>query len=330
MNTTGTLTGYLSRGIRYLRNNKRQTVALMVCLAVSSFLWLMIKLNKTYVHQVRFQVEITGTEPNVELVPLQKDTLTLELQALGYQLLFNELLVSRKLNIRLRNNLLTPLPHTTNVQFVASRSLLKSFTDHFPSSTQIIRIHPDTLFFRTDAIITRKVPVKPQIDLAFQNNHLLYDTVSLNPDSVLIRGKEHYVANIHHIATRDLALRNLDSSFSYQLNLINPRPGQLRISHREVNVSGVVTEYFDTTYLVPLQLADSLLLENGVDGNVVIRCMIPVAKRDYFNPQRITISLGPTTYQQDRFVGLPLVEAPPFVKHIRIVPEKLILNTQSQ
>jgi hypothetical protein len=118
--------------------------------------------------------------------------------------------------------------------------LLARIATQFPVSTELLNVKPDTLFFRVSDIEYRWVPVVPDISIDFQENHMLYDTLIIKPDSVRIKGDVRILDEIVAIPTRRIDLKQVHKPFSYSLNLINPNPGQISMDVKEVMVSGRV------------------------------------------------------------------------------------------
>ncbi len=140
---------YTIRAWEYLQNHRRQIVVFIICLAVSALLWLTIILNRYYVHGIWFKVVLAETDNNQQLIPLQNDTIILDIKAQGYQLLFNKITMARNRSLVLRKNNLRK-SRQPELLFITSRSLLGTIASKFPVSAELIHIRPDTLFFRIE------------------------------------------------------------------------------------------------------------------------------------------------------------------------------------
>jgi hypothetical protein len=330
MSQTEKPANHLIRGFSYLRKNRRQTAALLICLATSTFLWLMIQLNKQYLHHTTVQASIAISGGNIRLIPLQNDTLLLEVHAQGYQLLFNELALNRNLIIRVGRDLLIQ-GSQPGTGFITSKSLLSAIAAQFPASARITAIRPDTLFFRTEEMVSRKIKVEPDIRLGFLNGFLLFDTLTLEPDSVIVRGDKEFLRTLTEISTRRLELADLDKPFSYRLNLINPDPDRMTLSQQEATVKGDVVPFTSSIFTVPLLLPDSLIprLINPAP-EVEIHCLIPQEYRRIFRKEQIRVSVSVATEHDKLLKVVPVVEAPRYVKEIRVIPEMVTLELKAE
>jgi hypothetical protein len=316
----------LPRILAYLRRNRQQIIIFLVCLGISVLLWLMIKLNRYYVHNIAFSVNLSGLFENQKLIPLQRDTVVLEIKAQGYQLLFNEVTMANTLEIDLNKAFLRQSTRP-GILYISSQSLLARIATQLPVSTELLSIKPDTLFFRMEDIETRKIAVTPNLQLDFKNPFNLYDSVSITPDSVLIRGDQALVDAISSIMTRKLDVKQIEKSFSFRLNLINPYPGQLEIIPKEVIVTGKVSRFIEKTYNLPLTYTDSIFRQSIPSGKYVeIKCSIPLEENGTFNPSSLTAIATSVVREGDVHYLKIEAAAPPFVKNIRLNPDRIPLE----
>lgn len=323
-NEVGKIT--LKRVLVYLRRNRRQIVVFMVCLGISLLLWLMIKLNRHYVHTVTFRVNLSGMFENQRMIALQPDTVKLEIKAQGYQLLFNEVTIARSLEIDLSNTLLRPTSQP-GILYISSQSLMARIATQFPVTTEMLSIKPDTLFFRVEDIETAWVKVHPDIVLDFKANHFLYDTILVKPDSILVKGSSALVAQTPFVSTRKLDLKQVDKSFSTKLNLVNPHPGQLELNPKEVTISGKVSKFVEKFWTLPLNMPDSLDIPATPALKLVeVHGFIPAEEGALFNPSSISVTIGKIIIEGNTRYGILQATAPLMVKQIRIHPERINLG----
>jgi len=307
MNHTDRQLGLPGRGLRYLQKNKRQTVAFMVCLGVSSLLWIMIKLNKHYNHEL----------------------IRLEVSALGYQLLFNRLRQPGNLPLRLKPHQLRNSA-VQNIRFITGQNMHSQLAGQLHPSTQIAAIHPDTLFFRLDEVVTRLLPVIPDMTLDFAPNYLLFDTVKIIPDSIKVTGVATTIDAIKGIRTQSIDIKQIDKSFSYRLKLINPAPNTIELEASQVNVSGEVTLFTDLLVSVPVIIPDTFKTAFNTTPMVEVNCRVPESKRNTFDTKSIIATIGQIQTTQTHTHLQIVVNAPSFVKQITLSPAYLTVKTPTE
>lgn len=309
----------------YVRKRRRQIFVFITCLLISGLLWLMIKLNRDYVHTITFSVKVSGQQDGQRLIALQSDTVVLELKAQGYQLLFNEISMARSLDIDLSKTLLRQ-SNRPDILYISSQSLLARIATQFPVSTELLNVKPDTLFFRVYETEERRVPVLPDIVMNFQENYMLYDTLQLDPDSVTIRGDAGSLTEIAGIYTRHLDLKQVNKPFTQTLNLLNPKPGIIEMDAREVVITGRVVPAVSKGFTLPVQFPDSLAPAPGTLKTVEVTCKMPVSELAGFNPNTIRVVVGELTREGGFWYGVLSAEAPAFVRQIKITPDRIPLE----
>lgn len=79
------------------------------------------------------------------------------------------------------------------------------------SELEIIDIAPDTIVFNVEKIISKKLPVVPQLNLDFKPGYGLASDIIFSPDSIIVSGPAGMVRIMEQIRTEDIELASLDS-----------------------------------------------------------------------------------------------------------------------
>ena len=314
----------------YIRQYRGQIMIFFICFCVSILLWLTIKLNRHYLHNIYFRVNLIGLYDNQRLIPLQDDFVLLEIKAQGYQLLFNEITMAKNLEIDLSKTLLKQSKNP-DVVYISGQSLMTRISAQLPVSSELLSLKPDTLFFRVEDIVSVKVAVKANASLEFKSQYGLCDTINISPDSVLISGSKELVSSIGSISTRKLNLKQIDRSFNYRLNLINPFPDQLTLKPKEVVVTGKVTRFISHNVTLPVTFSETVLHAGKPDiEQVELRFLIPVEEKRTFSNDMISVTAGSLVETEESTHAVISVNAPPFVKSITVSPDRIIIQQISE
>lgn len=320
----------VSKILSYVRQYKGQIMVFIICLCVSVLLWLTIKLNRHYLHNISFRVNLTGLYDNHKLIPLHDNIVILEIKAQGYQLLFNEITMAKNLEIDLSKTLLKQ-SNIPDVVYISGKSLMARISAQLPFSSELLTLKPDTLFFRVENIVSVKVPVIADAALTFKPHYGLFDTTTISPDSVIVTGSHDLVSSIESISTRKLRLKQIDSSFNYKLNLINPFPDQLTMKPKEVVITGKVTRFLSQDLTLPVTFSETVLQKGAPDTEQVeLRFLIPVEKKTAFSSSTISVTSESFVETDEATYALISVNAPPFVKKITVSPDRIMLKSDSE
>jgi len=103
------------------------------------------------------------------------------------------------------------------------------------SELEIIDIAPDTIAFNVEKIISKKLPVVPQLNLDFKPGYGLASKLVFSPDSIIVSGPAGMLRKMEQIRTREIELASLDSKI--QKVVLLPTIRGFTYSSQSVNVT---------------------------------------------------------------------------------------------
>ena len=141
------------------------------------------------------------------------------------------------------------------------------------SDVDIINLFPDSIKFNVERIITKKLPVVPELDLEFKPGYGLASDIKIKPDSVLVKGPFSYLKTMKEIKTSEMRISQLDSKTSTALNF----PGRFGFEYSSnvvnvnLDVQRIVDRQFDGIFVDVTDVPagkDVVLLPNKININV--------------------------------------------------------------
>ncbi|MCK7529938.1 MAG: hypothetical protein MZV63_02195 [Marinilabiliales bacterium] len=99
--------------------------------------------------------------------------------------------------------------------------LIKSFSKQLHADFEILSIHPDTLFFGYDKLVTRSMAVMPDLDveLAAGNKVIIVP----DPDSITVTGPAHILDTLERYShTASSVTSRMDENFKVEVPLEYP------------------------------------------------------------------------------------------------------------
>ena len=103
------------------------------------------------------------------------------------------------------------------------------------SELEVIDIAPDTIICNIEKIISKKLPVLPQINLDFKPGYGLASGLIFSPDSIIVSGPASEVRRMEQVLTEEIELTSLDSKIRKILKL--PEKRSYTYSSQTVNVT---------------------------------------------------------------------------------------------
>jgi hypothetical protein len=110
--------------------------------------------------------------------------------------------------------------------------LIQNFSKQLHADFEIISIHPDTLFFGYDRLVTRRMAVLPDLKLDAPAGTRV--VLVADPDSVTVTGPDHVLDTLRGISTRHRSFSRMEGNFKVKVPLVFPE--YLETTQKRVNV----------------------------------------------------------------------------------------------
>jgi len=217
-------------------------------LLCSSFAWFLSKLSEPYTSRTTFTVEYKNVPDSLLLTSVSKKNIYVRLKASGFKFLgfsFSR----QKVVIDLSS-----LEKNASSFFVPPRAYQNQIENQLPNTMELSGIDKDTLFFKFQKIISKKVPVISKVDIGLVQNHLLED-FKISPDSITVSGPESEINNIKFINTEVKVLPELTSAFSNTIKLKKDEAlKNTTLSKNNVKISGIVFRFSEKIIKIPVEV----------------------------------------------------------------------------
>lgn len=123
------------------------------------------------------------------------------------------------------------------------------------SDVDVIDITPDTLSFNLEKIISKKVPIIPNLNLEFKDGYGLASPIRVYPESTTVYGPVDKIRKMRAASTADAKLSNLDQKIEKNVLLANVPDISYEKSYVTVglDVQKIVQKNFDG---IPVRVID--------------------------------------------------------------------------
>lgn len=315
-----------------LRSSK-QIQVFLVCLAIATAIWLMIKLSKEYNFNIAYQVTYINCPPGKTMNHKADSVLLLTVRSSGYHVLYRKFVQPREAliidisQIRLKKN-------GSNYEgTLQTNELSLILQSQLPASEKLTDIYPRNLSFRFENVYSKKVPVKPRLDLNYKSQFGLYRRVYLSPDSVTVTGPSGQMQEIHSVTTPEYRSDETDQTLNFTLPLmVDGKDKNITLSEDYVRIMVPVAQFTEASVNVPVK-CDSLPHIYSVNTyppsvKVVYRVALQDYKKVNANSFTACISGNKAMQAGNHKLKVHLAKSPSFVRVISVEPEKVefILN----
>ena len=113
----------------------------------------------------------------------------------------------------------------------------------------------DTLFLELYSLVSKKVPVKADLNISLAQNFLLKGSVEVSPDSILLRGPENQLAEIVEVNTELLEINELKEDFNQEVSLLIPEEwSSINLDSEKVILRGAVFRFSEKIISIPVTI----------------------------------------------------------------------------
>ncbi|MBO4446725.1 MAG: hypothetical protein J5764_01210 [Bacteroidales bacterium] len=246
----------------------------LLCLLLSAGIWLTHKLSLTYVETVSVPLVI---ESNLEGRAARSSNavdISARVHDSGYKLIW--LSRRRPVSVFVRSEDL--IAKGGGVFCISAQDLLKYGSGIFGNSAQVQNFSEREYNFSFQEEYSKKVPVKPVRDLAFQPQYMLKEFV-VEPDSVIVFGEPQRVDETDAVYTRPVFHTNLRKPIDGKVRL-EQIPG-IRLSEESVHYKIEVTRFVELDATLPVHTRnvpeDSSLEIYPSSASLNLKCTFPMS-----------------------------------------------------
>ncbi len=308
-----------------LKENNRPFIFL-ICLTISTILWLISSLGETYETTVSIPVKYTDLPENKVMIDAPPSHLKSTIKANGFTLLRHKFRISVNpidFNINALTNNAIEKNRTTTFRMITAHYISR-LSDQVSSDIEIIDISPDTLVFRFDELVEKEADIIPNVDLTFDNQYFLYDSISFIPDKVTVKGPKSILDTLKTVKTSYKKFRKLNADIQKSISLqpIEAVEFDRKKVQMEIPVSQY-TEYNEKVAISKFNVPDSVNLVT-FPGKVNVSCLVSIHHYQNISNSSFIVSVDyGNTDSMASLLPVKIISTPPYIKNMTVYPTEV-------
>jgi hypothetical protein len=236
--------------IKLTKIERKRILVLFTCLLLAIAGWLFLALNNKYKYTAKTVLLYKNFPQKKAFHPLQSDTVDLQVEGTGWQLLFARLRVNpQSISINLEK--------LNNRNYILFSEQLLDVNQQLETSQKIISVRPDTLFFDFSKRTVKKVPVKLISDFSFEKQYGPVSDVKITPEYVTVSGPIEELDKITYWNTDSLHLSNLKANTVSRIAMRQNQLKNVNIFPSSVEVKVEVDEFTEKVIELPLKILNN-------------------------------------------------------------------------
>lgn len=207
-------------------------------LLLSFVFWYLNELSKDLQGTINYPVRYINPPKDRIVTGDLPDKLEMDLRGPGYSILKVKLSGSRA-PVVVDFSKLAPrrLPGATPQYYLLTSGLIDNFSKQLHADFDILSIHPDTLYFGYDRLVTRRMAVRPDLKVELADGRKVI--IVPDPDSITVTGPAHILDKLDGIPTRHRSFKRMDENFKVKVAL--DCPDYLQTEQKRVTVEVTIT-----------------------------------------------------------------------------------------
>ena len=292
------------------------------------FIWFLIKMTDDYVAEISIPIEFSNI-PADKLLNNIDEEISVRIRANGSEL-FSLKYVSGPgdVNINLSQFDLK-MSRYFEKYYILTSQLEPQLEERFDFVHTLINISPDTIYLDLEDIISKSLPVKPDITISCKPQYMIYDSIISQPAEIMVSGPASVIDTLSYISTVQRTFSKLDQNLEVSIPILIPvEHGKVNYSETEVELFIPVEQFTESTTEIPLigKSEDSGILSIRTFPESV-QLTYQVAIKDYqlVKPElfELSVSYDPQKDMDKTFLKVRVDKSPEFIRITRINPDKV-------
>jgi len=309
----------------YFRNDKR-VAAYLVCVFIATGFWFLNALSKTYTVDIIAPVSYVNFPNNKTIASKPADQFNLKIKAHGFTILRHKLsFLFMPLEFNVNEMTENRMQDSKKSSFAfPSRQFFSEMSYQLSNELDIVRMSPDTLFFKFDQMGNKRVKVKPDIKLDLKKQFQISGVIEIKPDSITVNGAQSTLDTLQAVYTETLRVNNADQSITTQAKI--RRMNEIYFERQNVKMTIPIEEYTEAVQSIQVMLVNQ---PEGVNiklfpSKVKVSFQVGLSRFSQIHPEdfKLTVQYNDIMEGKQR-LRIKAETIPAFIYSLKISPEEL-------
>ena len=282
--------------------------------------WLFMALNKNYVYTSKTVLYYKNFPQKRAFHPLQSDTVDLQVEGTGWQLLFARLRVKpQSISINLEKL------NTRNYVLFAEQ--LSAVNKQLETSQKIISVSPDTLYFDFTLRTVKRVPVRLISNINFVKQYGIAGDIEIIPEYITLSGPQDKIEKISEWPTDTLNLKNVQSTSVTRVAIAQNKMKNVSVFPSSAEIKVPVDEFTEKVIEIPLKIINNkeYYAVKLYPKKVKVTFLVALSKYQQIDETYMdaVVDLSEWKIFNHHKLRVTLTRFPDFCKLVNITPQKV-------
>jgi YbbR domain-containing protein len=307
---------------------RRKVYTFIICLVISSCIWVLIKLARDYQEIQKYHIVYTNLPSDKVVVNEPDSVFIVHLKTKGFRI-FSNMLFYKPVTINVDvASLLKKRKGSKTDFYIATSDLTQIVEGQIGYSNNVTAINPDTVYFRMEKTFSKKVPVKANIKIKFASQYQLAGDIDCEPKYVKVTGTKEVIDTITFIETAEKNLTNINSNQSFSIDFAKQYyEAKIKIEPAQEIINFPVDKFTEDTLNIPVTVVNN-------EKNYVVKTFPEQIKVTYLvslgNYRKVKTNMfsaeadiSKAVSEKQNKLKVEIVRFPSFVKLQKMEPQKI-------
>ncbi len=207
-----------------MTTRERKILLFLIFLAISFILWFLLSLDEYYNTEIKIPVEFVNVPKNKFIKSGNARTVTLTVNGYGYDIVkYSMKNKISALRVNLNEVRLYPVQkNDSNDYYFLTKDMILQLSSQLSPKIKIISVSPDTIFITFSQLISRHLPIIPDVTITYAKQYINTSPIRIEPDKALVKGPSYIIDTLKYVKTEHIEITNLSHSIKQQIRVLAP------------------------------------------------------------------------------------------------------------
>lgn len=191
---------------------------------------------------------------------------------------------------------------------------------------ELKEILQDTIYLNLGVLTSKRVAVKPNLEINYHVGYDLLNEIKISPDSIVISGPEAQVKKIDYLELSELKLNDVKSNFLEEVSVLKLN-NNFKYSAQKITISGNVDKFTEGKLQIPFTTKNLPKNINLTTLSEKVEVIFVVALSNFSKISEASFKVECDYLISEKnnlgYLIPKVILEPVFIKSVKIIPKKI-------
>ena len=306
-----------------MKSEKKIPKTFIGFLIASFFIWVLITFSKEYKTVISYDVNFKNIPQKNIILETNTKQIKILAKATGFKLFWTQILQkSINLDVSKINQ------KKATLFYFFPKNQLSEIQKQLTSGVFVESILKDTMFVNVGFLASKKVALKPNLNINYHVGYDLLGDVKVIPDSIVISGDENEIKDIKFLNLESVKLKNQKSDFSKKVFISRTKMNKnLKFSASKAKIYAKVDKFTQGSLKVHFKVLNlpSNIKLTKLSDSVTITYVVALSNFSRVSKESFVVECDFKMSQKNGLSYLipKVIFKSEFVRNVKIIPNKI-------